>query len=78
MTVEFYVIRNGKRQFLTSEGKWTTNLMKARTFDKEIDVEFYLKRGRNLWALESELVEKEGTLGYNSRLTKINSNVNQQ
>ena len=72
MTIEFYFIRNSKGLFLTEDGKWTKNFNKVRAFDKEIDVEFYLKRGRNLWALESEMVKKEHGWGYNSKLTKIN------
>ena len=69
--IEFYVIRNGKGLFLKEDGKFTKDLKKARTFDKEIDVEFYLKRGRNLWALESWMEKKEHSYGYNSKLIKI-------
>ena len=69
--IEFYVIRNGKGLFLKEDGKFTKDLKKARTFDKEIDVEFYLKRGRNLWALESWMEKKEHSYGYNSKLIKV-------
>ncbi len=70
-SIEYYVIRNGKGLFLKEDGKWTKNFSKARSFDKEIDVEFYLKRGRNLWALESWMEAKENSLGYNSKLVKV-------
>ena len=71
MEIEFYVIRNSKGLFLKEDGKWTTDLKKARTFDKEIDVEFYIKRGRNLWALASEMIVKENRAEYNSKLIKV-------
>ena len=70
--IEFYVMRNSKGLFLKEDGKWTKDLKKARTFDKEIDTEFYLKRGRNLWALESWMDKFEHTWSYNSKLIKIN------
>ena len=72
MTIEFYVIRNGKGAFLKEDGNYSTDIRKARTFDKEIDVQFYLKRGRNLWALASEMVIEENRASYNSKLIKIN------
>ena len=70
-SIEFFVIRNGKGLFLKEDGKWSKDLKKARTFDKEIDVEFYLKRGRNLWALESWMVLEENRAMYNSKLIKV-------
>ena len=70
--IEFYVIRNSKGLFLKEDGKFTKDLKKARTFDKEIDVEFYLKRGRNLWALESEMIVIENRAEYRSKLIKVN------
>ena len=69
--IEFYVMRNGKGLFLKEDGKWTKDLKKARSFDKEIDTQFYLKRGRNLWGLESWMEIFERRAEYRSKLIKI-------
>ena len=70
-SIEYYIIRNGKGLFLKEDGGWTKSLMKARTFDKDIDTQFYLKRGRNLWGLESWMNVFEGRAQYDSKLVKI-------